>query len=333
MSGRQRWLVKGIIPADSIGILFGKSGSYKSFIAIDLALHIAHGLSWCGRKTETGAVFFIVGEGAVGILNRFDAWHAHRGLSPEGALFRVCLTPVALNHEERTKAVQEGIRDALGPAGRVGLIVVDTLSQNYDGDENDPSAMSRFFRNLIANLRNSFSGCTILVIHHPGHSDQTRTRGSYTIIANTDFIFRVQNPVDRHAELFCEKMKDAEFPQPQSFLLHSSDLGADTDGDAITSLAAQFNGPADDSSNSRNRRAGKHLANLTAILVQIDLPVTMQNLRTAFDAACDSGMRDDAKRKGFERAIDDAKSQQLIIERAGGLIEIGPSLEVANVPG
>ncbi|WP_162825303.1 AAA family ATPase, partial [Escherichia coli] len=38
-----RWIVKGLIPADATGILYGEAGSYKTFVALDLALHIAHG--------------------------------------------------------------------------------------------------------------------------------------------------------------------------------------------------------------------------------------------------------------------------------------------------
>ena len=45
------WPIKNLIPDDAIGMFFGASGTYKSFIAIDAALHVAHGLKWCGART------------------------------------------------------------------------------------------------------------------------------------------------------------------------------------------------------------------------------------------------------------------------------------------
>jgi RecA-family ATPase len=57
LSKGRSWLVKGLIPSDGIGILFGPSRSYKSFTAIDCMSHIAHGKDWCGRKTKSGSVF------------------------------------------------------------------------------------------------------------------------------------------------------------------------------------------------------------------------------------------------------------------------------------
>ena len=40
-------------------MLFGGSGSFKSFIALDAGLHIAHGLPWMGRRTKQGQVVYL----------------------------------------------------------------------------------------------------------------------------------------------------------------------------------------------------------------------------------------------------------------------------------
>jgi len=69
-----RWLVKNVVPEDSMGMIFGASGTYKSFIAIDMAMHMAHEMSWSGFKTKKGTVAYIAAEGGAGISRRLDAW-------------------------------------------------------------------------------------------------------------------------------------------------------------------------------------------------------------------------------------------------------------------
>jgi len=58
------WLVKGVIPDCGMGVLFGDSGSGKTFISIDLALAISQGLDWqgCRVKKPTG-VLYVSAEG------------------------------------------------------------------------------------------------------------------------------------------------------------------------------------------------------------------------------------------------------------------------------
>ena len=90
------WVVKHVLPADSIGILFGGSGTFKSFVAVDCALHIAHGLPWMGRRTNRGSVLYIAAEGGAGLWNRIDAWHRQRGMEWTEAELAVVLIPVDL---------------------------------------------------------------------------------------------------------------------------------------------------------------------------------------------------------------------------------------------
>jgi hypothetical protein len=61
-------LVDGLLSTTGFTVLYGESGSGKTFAAIDLAGHIAAGLSWRGMKVEQGVVFYIAAErGCVGV--------------------------------------------------------------------------------------------------------------------------------------------------------------------------------------------------------------------------------------------------------------------------
>lgn len=53
---RPRWLVAGMVPEHALVETFGDSGHFKSFIALDMALSVATGTDYHGRKTEPGTV-------------------------------------------------------------------------------------------------------------------------------------------------------------------------------------------------------------------------------------------------------------------------------------
>ena len=73
-----RRAVKGLIPEQSIGFIFGASQTFKSFIALDYALHRAYGMRWMGRKTRQAVPVYLAAEGGAGIMRRIEAWHLAR---------------------------------------------------------------------------------------------------------------------------------------------------------------------------------------------------------------------------------------------------------------
>ena len=230
-----RWCVKALIPADSMGILFGASGTFKSFLALDLCLHLAHDMSWCGRKTNAGGVVYVAAEGGAGISRRVSAWHKQnkRMLATN---FAVCVTPLLLTVEERIVA----LRDAISALTfKPSLIVVDTLSQTFAGDENSASDISDYLRLINLHLRSTF-GASVLVIHHTGHSASERPRGSSALTANVDYLLGVYRPDTdgMSAQLEVLKQKDGDKLLAQHFDLTKIVLGRDEDGDEVSSLVA-----------------------------------------------------------------------------------------------
>jgi hypothetical protein len=65
------WHVKGVLPKAELAVVFGSSGSGKSFVVFDMAAAIATGALWQGRKTTKGKVVFVLAEGAMGFRNRY----------------------------------------------------------------------------------------------------------------------------------------------------------------------------------------------------------------------------------------------------------------------
>ena len=213
--GPTDWLIENYIEMDTVGMFFGEPATYKSFLAMDVAYHCASGKDWHGSKVTKGPVYYIAGEGHVGLAKRQEAlfqFHDHV-LSNE----QLCYTTGAMNlYESKTaELITRDIEEWAKTAGNPALIVIDTLARNFNGDENSASDMGQFVNNVNKYLRVPF-GCVVLIVHHSGHGARTRARGSTALPAGVDFAYRVEKSA-LIATLICTKMKDAEEPRKTSF--------------------------------------------------------------------------------------------------------------------
>ncbi len=293
-----RWVVKHIIPADSIGMLFGASGTFKSFIALDAALHVAHGLPWMGRRTQQGPVLYVAAEGGAGLWKRVAAWHRSRRIHWQNTAFHV--VPVALDlAHDAWRVVEAAQAQGVVPS----LVVVDTLSQTYSGEENSANEMAAYFREIGARFRDLWH-CGVMLIHHTGHNVTERPRGSSAIKANLDFLFGVcRDENEMLATLSCLKQKEGDAFADANFQLMAHDLGTDEDGDRVTSLVARHLSSAEEvqeameSSGSRGGVAGGN--QLLLQLAQEGMPES--ELRTVFYRECGKDSPE-SRRQAFHRA-------------------------------
>lgn len=291
------WLVKHAVPADSIGVIFGGSGTFKSFIALDLALHVAHGLRWLGRRTRRGPVLYIAAEGGTGLWKRVDAWHRSRRLRWQDAPLYV--VPVAVDLSNDALRVQEAAQAAgVTPL----LVVVDTLSQTFSGEENSANEVAAYLRELGLMMRSTWQ-CAVAVVHHSGHEATERPRGSSAIRSNVDWMFGVfRDEKEMLATITWAKQKDDRLPEDTTFSLVSHDLGTDEDGDPITSLVARHLTSADEIERVQEveKAAGRGGKN-QLLLGLIQNGCSESDLRNAFYRECD-GLESEARRKAYFRA-------------------------------
>ena len=76
---RQDYILKHFLPAQSLCSIYGPSGSYKSFLAVSWACHIAAGLSWAGKRSLP-AQFCMLSVRGVGVPRRIRAWEQVHGI-------------------------------------------------------------------------------------------------------------------------------------------------------------------------------------------------------------------------------------------------------------
>lgn len=217
--------IKGQVEKDSLAVLFGDPGTGKSFVALDMACCVATGHDFHGHETQQGSVFYIAGEGRNGIKRRVDAWAKHNDIPSHDFPLFISTTAARFLNRESAEIVAAAIDLLATQNGIPRLIVVDTLNRNFgDGDENSQKDMTAFV-NVMDELRNRFPDCTIIIVHHSGHGDKDRARGSSVLKGAVDAEYRTTKSDDRIIlENF--KMKDGPPPKPMEFHLECVDYSA-----------------------------------------------------------------------------------------------------------
>jgi hypothetical protein len=170
-----RPLVRGLLEREQISVVYGEAGCGKTFLALDLGLHIAVGLDWLGHRVAQGPVVYVAAEAGTGIINRVAAWRQSSGIA--GLPFAAVVNPVDLCHAETgdLDRLIVAIRDADLGADPV-LVIIDTVSRVLaGGNENAPDHMGALVRSLDR-LRDELH-CHVLAVHHTGKDTVRGSRG------------------------------------------------------------------------------------------------------------------------------------------------------------
>ncbi len=218
------WLINDYIEAHTLSSLFGDPASGKSFIAIDMACCVAMGCDWHSKPVEQGAVFYIAGEGHNGLGRRFKAWEVHNDIDISNAPLYVARRPAQLYDRDSAMKVIEAVQK-LAEDNKVTpkLIVVDTLARNFGGaDENSTKDMNQFVYH-VDELKDTWKA-TAMIVHHSGHAEKDRARGSIALKGALDQEFAVKKQSETIVSLVNTKMKDGEKPKDKNFEFITIDL-------------------------------------------------------------------------------------------------------------
>ena len=225
----QRWLIKGVVPRADLVVLFGASGSGKSFVCIDLAAHICQGKAWRGHRVTKGRVVYVAAEGGSGFRKRLRAYSKHHNLSLEGlGLGVVHAAPNLLEKQDSVELVRSIM--AWGPTD---LVVIDTFAQVMPGgNENLGEDVGR----ALAHCRRiaEATGATVLLVHHSGKDSSKGARGWSGLRAAADAEIEVVRSDDTRS-MQLTKSKDSIDSVVWGFSLEVVPVGVDEDGDVIDS--------------------------------------------------------------------------------------------------
>jgi hypothetical protein len=224
------WIVKGVLPQAGLAVVYGASGSGKSFAVLDMVLAIARGTPWRDRKVRQGKVAYIAAEGADGFRKRLAAYAQHQAID----LATVPMT--VLNGAPNLLEVKDAADIVLGvkAAGGAEVIVIDTLAQTMPGgNENAGEDMGK----ALGHCRRIYeaTGALVILIHHSGKDQAKGARGWSGLRAAADAEIEVVRDESGQRSLRLSKNKDGEDGLQWGFELQIVQLGIDEDLDPITS--------------------------------------------------------------------------------------------------
>ena len=210
------YLIDGYIQREAMHLLFGESGCKKTFIALDLAMHIACNkfTHWCDKTIDNhGLVIYLAGEGTRGIRKRLYAQCLKHNISPEDGNLVIIDEAFHLNTDDENYNIDntiENIKEICEEKGQNPvLIIIDTLNRFLEGHENDTQSMSGYIHSCDK-LSREFNTAT-LSIHHCGLATESkdRPRGSSALFAACDIVIKAEIK-EEHTNLDQTKNKDAE---------------------------------------------------------------------------------------------------------------------------
>jgi len=226
-----RWLIKHVVPDAELVVMFGESGSGKSFMALDMAFHIAQGLPWRNKKTRKGKIVYIAAEGAGGFRNRLRAYALHHQLNlADIDVYILDAAPNFMLKEDALdvcKAVLSlGLTD-------IAMVIVDTFAQVMPGaNENSGEDVGKALRH--AKGIHKALKCAVMLVHHAGKDTTKGARGWSGLRAAADAEIEVLRSGNARA-LRLSKSKDGEDGTIFGFTLETVNLDMDEDGDIISS--------------------------------------------------------------------------------------------------
>jgi RecA-family ATPase len=230
---RAEWTIKGVLPRTGLAVVYGASGSGKTFLMLDMAGAVARGADWRGRPVAQGRVVYIVAEGADGFRNRVEAYCRQQDIEPDTVeLLVIPDTPNFLDKVHIKELVA-----AIKTVGQVALIVVDTYARvMVGGNENDSKDTGQAVAHC--DLLHKIFKALVVLVHHSGKDATKGARGSGALRAAADVEMEVVRTREYRAATIT-KMKDGEDGAELGFNLGIVTIGQDDDGEDITSCVVE----------------------------------------------------------------------------------------------
>lgn len=208
--------------AKSFHLIYGASGSGKTFFAIERAM----------RQVSLGRrVLYIPTEDVQGLRYRIVAWRlAHPNVTGHLTWLQM---PIGLDLQDPEHVAE--LIEAVQPY-EYDHIVIDTLREAHSGDENssqDTRRINRAIQRLVV------TGAAVDVVHHTGVAGE-RPRGSTALFGNADAVIKVEDD-DGYVRVSFEKLRNAPPRDALAFGMVQQDTGlVDTDGEPVISVVLRF---------------------------------------------------------------------------------------------
>ena len=300
------WAVSRVLPRTGLALIFGESGSGKTYLATDIALHIATGLPWSGRAVHSGMVIYVASESPSSVQNRVSLWAREHGHADSP--FAVLPYAVDLLNAQSVAALIKLIEEVIPERGPLAAIFVDTLSRSIPGgDENTGRDMGAAITSCDR-IRDAF-GALVCLVHHAGKDALKGARGHSSLRASVDTEIFVEANNGRHVATIT-KQRDDSAGARFDFRLKPHVLGVTDEGEEVTAcLVADIGESSEPPKAPRDRMTASERVAMHALHEVLG---DREKRRTSFDSCIKAG----AKAGQYMAVIENWRGR--FYERKGG---------------
>lgn len=193
------WILSDEMQRKAYHLIYGASGSGKTFYALDRSMRAASAGARC---------LYVATEDLAGLKLRVAAW---RAAFPSATGRIVWLEmPEGINLADPAQ-----VDELLAAVGGLSfdLITIDTLREAHTGDENSSQDMAAVNRAIQRIIRET--SAAVDLVHHSG-VNEGRERGSTALSANCDLKLKVSND-DGRVAVTCEKFRHGPLFAPRYY--------------------------------------------------------------------------------------------------------------------
>ena len=222
------WLIEPYLQEETCAILTGGYSTYKSFIALDMALSVATGVGGGAWQVQSqGPAVYMLGEGRAGMRSRLAAWEKHNEtrVDRNDILF---VDPVP--HVTQGSEIRDQLLEALLKLGsEFKFVVLDTMGRAMSGLNENASETASALSKLASDVRDGL-GATVLAVGHTRKdraTGQGATRGSGVFENDADTVLNVEKTGELEVMMEVVKQKDAPEAGALPLSLKEVMVGAD----------------------------------------------------------------------------------------------------------
>ena len=225
------WVVHDFVPAKGVTILGGKRSSYKTWIALNLALAVASGSKFLGQyDTNKRNVLYINQENPTPVIAA--RLRQLKELSAKGRDIGF----INFSGFNFNKPVWPDWLEKTIEREKIGLIVADPFAGCHDIKEDDAGEMRLLLTNILGRLANKH-GCAFILIHHlrkgvagggrvQSNDPMDELRGSSELANYPDSVILIDRPHNAKNQFILKQVKcrhAAEHPYERFTVLFGED--------------------------------------------------------------------------------------------------------------